>query len=138
MLQQLQLEYGESFDYKQSYKFAINEAHKKYNLRSKNNTEAPTKKTVQTQTKKTIEAPVSKVLQILPRETHKTSNPNISSNPKIVDITSADTQTSTAIQTIPDNKIENKTVEKQIEIPNMDKNRTKIHKIHLVKKKSFS
>ena len=35
MLQQLQLESGESFDYKQGYKISINEVHKKYNLRSK-------------------------------------------------------------------------------------------------------
>ena len=51
MLQQLQLEYGESFDYKQGYDTTINEVHKQYNLRSRKNTEAPTKKTDQSQTK---------------------------------------------------------------------------------------
>ena len=113
MLQQLQLEYGDSFDYKQGYEFTIYEFYKQYSLRSKKNTKSPTKKKIQTQTKKTIEAPVSKVLQILPRETQKTSTPNI------VDITFADTQTSTAAknstatQTVPDKKVESKTVETQ-------------------------
>ena len=32
MLQQLQLEFGESFDYKQGYEFSINEVQKQYNL----------------------------------------------------------------------------------------------------------
>jgi len=72
MLQQLQLQSGESFDYKQGYEFSINEVHKQYNLRSKKNTEAPTNKTAQTQTKKTVGAPGTKVLQILSRETQKT------------------------------------------------------------------
>ena len=36
-MQQLQLDSGESFDYKQGYEFAINELHSQYNLRSKKN-----------------------------------------------------------------------------------------------------
>ena len=55
MLQQLQLESGESFDYKKGYDFSINEVHKKYNLRSKKNAESPTKKIAQTHTKKIVE-----------------------------------------------------------------------------------
>ena len=61
-LQQLQLHSGESFDYKQGYEFAINEFHKKYNLRSRKNVEPSIKKSIQTQIKKTIEAPTTKVL----------------------------------------------------------------------------
>ena len=45
MLQQLQLESEESFDYKQGYEYDTNELHKQYDLRSKKNVEAPTKKT---------------------------------------------------------------------------------------------
>ena len=114
MLQRLQLDFGESFDYKQGYEISINEVHKQYNLRNKKNTKAPAKKIVQTQTKKIVEAPVTKTLQILPRETHNTFNP------KIVDITSTDTQTSivaktsTATQIVPNKKIKSKTVETQL------------------------
>ena len=61
------------------------------------------------------------MLQILPRETQKTSSPKIATSPKIVDITSSYTQTSTAAQTIPDKKIECKTIETQTEIPIFDK-----------------
>ena len=61
-LQLLQLDFGESFDYKQGYEFAINEVHKKYSLRRKKNVDNYTKKSTQTQTKKTIEAPTTKVL----------------------------------------------------------------------------
>jgi len=43
MLQQLQLEFGESFDFKQSYESAIYEVHQQCSLRSKNNNEVPTK-----------------------------------------------------------------------------------------------
>ena len=50
MLQQLQLESRESFDYKQCYEYAIYEVHKQYILRSKKNTKVPTKKSVQIQT----------------------------------------------------------------------------------------
>jgi len=39
MLQQLQTQTGESFDYKQGYDSAIFEVHKQYNLRSKKNTD---------------------------------------------------------------------------------------------------
>lgn len=101
MLQQLQLEFRESFDYNQGYDTTINEVQKQYNLRSKKNVEAPTKKTVQNQNKKIIESPATKVQQILPRETQqksssnqknsspnqKISSPKIAPNPKIVDIT---------------------------------------------------
>lgn len=79
---------------------------------------------------------MSKVLQILPRETQKTSSPtqkisspNIAASPKIVDITSVETQTSTAAknttttQTVPDKKIENKTVETETELRIADKKR---------------
>ena len=98
MLQQIQLESGESFDYKQGYEYAINEFHKQYNLRSKKNVEAPTKKFSQTQTKKIVEAPRNKVLQIIHRETQqksssneKNANPNQKiCSPKIVDITDID------------------------------------------------
>jgi len=48
MLQQLQLEFGESFDFKQSCESTIYEVHKQYNLRRKNNTEIPTKRSIQT------------------------------------------------------------------------------------------
>jgi len=89
MLQQLQLESGESFDFKQGYELAIYEVHKQYNLRSKHNNEAPTKISIQTHNKKIIEAPVTKILQILPRGTLEISTP------KIVDITSTETQTET-------------------------------------------
>lgn len=84
LLQQLQIESGESFDYKKGYDFSIFEVHKQYNLRSKKNVDVPnqTKKTVQNQPKKIKEAPVSKILQILPRENPKPSSPTI------VDITS--------------------------------------------------
>jgi len=69
MLQQLQIQSGESFDYKQGYDSAIFEVHKQYNLRSKKNADIPdqTKKSVQNQPKKIKEATVSKILQILPR-----------------------------------------------------------------------
>ena len=66
-LQQLQLDLGESFDYKLGYDFAINEVHKQYNLRSKKNTKPSTKKSAQTENKKKVESPTTKVLQILPR-----------------------------------------------------------------------
>jgi len=56
-------------------------------LRSKKNNETPIKRSIQTQTKIIKEAPVNKVLQILPRGTPETSTP------RIVDITSTDTQT---------------------------------------------
>ena len=72
-LQQLQLESGESFDYKQGYEFAINEVHNQNNLRSKKNVEVPTQKSAQTQTKKILKAPTNKVLQIIPRETQQNS-----------------------------------------------------------------
>jgi hypothetical protein len=54
MLQQLQTQTGESFDYKQGYDSAIFEVHKQYNLRSKKNTDTPdqNKKAVPNQPKK--------------------------------------------------------------------------------------
>jgi len=52
MLQKLQLESGESFDYKKGYEFSIYEVHKQYSLRSKMDTEISTNKSVQTQTEK--------------------------------------------------------------------------------------
>lgn len=67
MLQKLQLESGESFDYKQGYESVIYEVHKQYSLRRKKNTEVPPKKFSQTQTKKIVGAPVTKILQILHR-----------------------------------------------------------------------
>ena len=73
-LQQMQLDCGESFDYKQGYEFAINEVHKQYNLRSKKNLESSINKSAQTQKKKTVEAPITKVLQILPRENKQNSS----------------------------------------------------------------
>ena len=115
MLQQLQLESGESFGFKQCYESAIYEVHKLYSLRSKTNTEIPTKKSIQTQTKKIIEAPVTKVLQILPRGTQGTSSP------KIVDITSTETQTETITQNIPNRSNQSKTAETQIELPSTKK-----------------
>jgi len=115
MLQQLKLESRESFDYKQGYEFVIYEVHKQYSLRRKNNIEVPTKKLVQTQTKKIAEAPVTKVLQILPRGTQEASSP------KIVDITLDETQTSAATQTIPNKRIERKTIDTKTESPNAGK-----------------
>lgn len=94
MLQQLQLESGESFDFKQGYESAIYEVHKQYSLRSKKNNETPIERSIQTQTKIIKEAPVNKVLQILPRGTLETSTS------KIVDITSTETQTKTITETI--------------------------------------
>lgn len=84
MLQQLQIQSGESFDYKQGYDSTIFELHRKNNLRSKRNVDVleKTKKIVQNQTKKIKEALVSKILQIIPRENQKPSSPTI------VDITS--------------------------------------------------
>ena len=85
-LQQIQLDSGDSFDYKQGYDFFINEVNSQYNLISKKKNESLNKKTV--------EAPKTKVLQILPREnkqnsnsSQKVSSPKISPSPKIVDIT---------------------------------------------------
>jgi len=85
----LQLESSESFEFKQSYELAIYDVHKQYSLRSKKNNEAPIKKSIQTHNKNISEALVTIVLQILPRGTPKTSIP------KIVDITSTDTETQT-------------------------------------------
>ena len=48
MLHQLQIQYGESFDYKQGYDYAIFEVHNQYNLRSKKNSD------IYDQTKKTV------------------------------------------------------------------------------------
>ena len=76
-LQQFKVEYGESFDYKQGYDFAINEIQIQYNLRSKKTNEASTKNNVptqQNQNKKNVEAPKTKNFQILPRENKKNSN----------------------------------------------------------------
>jgi len=71
MLQQLQTQTGESFDYKQGYDSAIFKVHKQYNLRSKKNTDVPdqNKKGVPNQLEK-VKAPnqnplVTKTLQIL-------------------------------------------------------------------------
>lgn len=79
MLQQLKIQSGESFDYKQGYAYAIFEVHKQYNLRRKNNSDIPdkTKKIVPNQHKKIKEASVSKILQILPRQNHNPSSPTI-------------------------------------------------------------
>ena len=93
-MQQIQLDSGESFDYKKGYDFSINEVHKIYNLRSNKNTEPSSKKSSQTENKKIVEAPTTKVPQILPREnrknsssSQKVSSPKISPSPNIVDIT---------------------------------------------------
>jgi len=69
MLQQLQTQSGESFDYKQRYDSAIFEVHKQNNLRSKKNSDSPdhTKKIVPNQPNKIKATPVTKTLQILPR-----------------------------------------------------------------------
>lgn len=58
---------------------------------------------------------MTKVLQILPRGTQEPYNP------KIVDITSTETQTETITQTIPIKRIQNKTVGTQTELPNTEK-----------------
>lgn len=87
MLQPLQLEFGKCFDFKQGYELAIYKVQKQYRLRSKKNNETPIKRSIQTQTKIIKKYPVNKVLQILPKGTPETSNP------KIVDITSTETQT---------------------------------------------
>ena len=115
MLQQLQLESRESFDYKQGYESAIYEVHKRYSLRSKKNIEFPTKKSFQTQTKKIVEAPVTKVLQILPRGAKETSSP------KSVDITSFETQTEIVTQIIPNKRIQNRTAQTHTEFPSTEK-----------------
>lgn len=106
---------GESFDFKQGYEYAISEVHKKYNLRSKKNTEITTKKSVKIQTEKITESPMKKVLQILPRGTQGASSP------KIINITSAETQTSNASETIPNNKIQNKIACTQTKFPSAEK-----------------
>jgi len=110
MLQQLQLESWESSDYKQCYESYIYKVHKQYSLRSKNNTEVPPKKSIQTQTKKVVEAPVTKILQILPRGAQEASSPKIVDITSTATQTSATTQTSNATQNIPNQKIENKIV----------------------------
>ena len=83
MLQQFQIQSGESFYYKQGYDSTILEVHKQYNLKSEKNYDIldQTKKTVPNQPTKIKEALVSKILQILPRHNQ---NP---SRPTIVDIT---------------------------------------------------
>jgi len=60
MLQQLQTQSGESFDYKQGYDSAIFEVHKQYNLRSKKNAGPPdqTKKAMENQPKIRNKVPV--------------------------------------------------------------------------------
>ena len=105
MLQQLQLESSESFVFKKGYELAIYDVHKQYSLRSKKNNETPIKRSIQTQTKIIKEAPVKKVLQILPRGTPETSTP------RIVDITSTETQTEPIIENNQDKRNQGKTVE---------------------------
>lgn len=58
---------------------------------------------------------MTRILQILPRGTQETYNPII------VDITSVETQTSTVTQTIPNNRIQNKTTGTQTELPSAEK-----------------
>ena len=58
---------------------------------------------------------MTKVLEIIPRGTHETSNP------KIVDITSSETQTETITQINPNKRIQNKTVDTQTEVPSTKK-----------------
>jgi len=58
---------------------------------------------------------MNKVLQILPRGTQETSSP------KIVYITSVETQTETVSQTIPNKRIQNKTAGTQTKFPTTDK-----------------
>jgi len=79
MLQQLQTQFGESFDYKKRYDSTIFEVHKQYNLRSKKNTDTPdqTKKTMPNQPRKIKAAPTTKTLQILPRRNHNPLGPTI-------------------------------------------------------------
>jgi len=48
MLQLLQLESGECFDFKQGYVSAIYKVQKQYSLRSKKNNETPIKRSIQT------------------------------------------------------------------------------------------
>lgn len=105
MLQQLQLESGESFDFKQGYESAIYEVHKQYILRIKNNNETPIKRSIQTQTKIIKEDLVNKVLQILPRGTLETSTP------RIVDIISTEAQTEPIIENNQDKRNQGKIVE---------------------------
>lgn len=127
MLQQLQLESGESFDYKQGYEYAIYEVHKQYSLRRKKNTKVPPKKSTETQTKKIVEAPGIKILQILPRGAHEASSPKMVEITSIEIQTSATPQTSNATQTVPNNKIENKTVGTQTELPSDGKENKNIN-----------
>lgn len=79
MLQHLQTQSRESFDYKQGYDYAIFEVHKQYNMRSKKNTDTPdqTKKTMPNQPRKIKVAPITKTLQILPRPNQNPPGPTI-------------------------------------------------------------
>ena len=79
MLKQLQTRYGESFDYKQGYDFAIFEVHKQYNLRSKKNAGPPdhAKKAMTNQPKITNKVDVLEILQILPRPNQNPPSPII-------------------------------------------------------------
>ena len=115
MLQQLQIQSGESFDYKQGYDFAIFEVHKQYNLRSRKNDEIPIKRSIRTQTKIIKQNPSKKVLQILPRGTLETLTP------RIVDITPNETQIDLIIENKQDKKDQGKTVETKIEILTTEK-----------------
>lgn len=78
MLQKLQVQSSESFDYKLGYDSAIFEVHKQYNQRRKMNVDFPnqTKKIAQNQHTKIKEAHISKILQILPRQNPNPSSPN--------------------------------------------------------------
>ena len=115
MLQQLQLESGESFDFKQGYESAIYEVHKQYSLRSKKNNKTPMKRSIQTQNKIIKEAPVKKVLQILPRGTTEISTH------RIVDISYNETQIEPIIENNQNQGNQGKKVETQTEIPTTEK-----------------
>lgn len=115
MLQQLQLEFRESFDLKQGYESAIYKVQKQYILRSKKTNEAPTKISIQTHNKKITEALVTEVLQILPRATPEASTP------KIIDITSTETQTETITEINPNKGNQSKTTKTQTEFPSTEK-----------------
>jgi len=79
MLQQIQTQSGESFDYKQGYDSTIFEVHKQYNLRRRRNAGPPdqTKKAMANQPKITNKVPISEVLKILPKPNQNPPSPII-------------------------------------------------------------
>ena len=123
MLQQL--ESDQYFDFKRGYESSIYEVHKQYRLISENNNETPIKRSIQTQTKIIKEAPVRKVFQILPRGTLKTSTP------RIVDITSTETQTEPIIENNQNKRNQGKAVETQTEMHTTEKHNKDTQTAHI-------